>query len=113
MHWLAWEKLTWPKNKGAWAFVTFTFFNLAMLARHAWRLLTNLEMLCSQVLNAKYAQNGSILQCKPRDGISYYMAQYPKRHGVVKGRDHLAGGKWRCSEYLGGSMDSPWEHKEA
>jgi hypothetical protein len=68
MHWLAWEKLTLPKNNGDLGFRNLYLFNLAMLARQAWRLLTNPEMLCSHVLNAKYAQNGSILQCKPRDG---------------------------------------------
>jgi hypothetical protein len=68
MHWLAWEKLTLPKNNGDLGFRNLYLFNLAMLARQAWRLVTNPKTLCSQVLNAKYAQNSSILQCKPRDG---------------------------------------------
>jgi hypothetical protein len=53
----------------------------------------------------------TVVSCNANHGMA--VMQYPKRQGVVKGRDHLAGGKWRCSEYLGGSMDSPREHEEA
>ena len=42
-----------------------------MLARQAWRILVSPDTLCSQVLKAKYFPYGSIIHCKPRDGISY------------------------------------------
>ena len=46
-------------------------FNMAMLARQAWRLLTSPDTLCGQVLKAKYFPNTTILQCTAREGISY------------------------------------------
>jgi hypothetical protein len=46
-------------------------FNMAMLARQAWRMLTSLDSLCAQVLKAKYFTNSTILQEKPSTGMSY------------------------------------------
>jgi hypothetical protein len=73
IHWLAWEKLTLPKKKGEGGvgFWDLHLFNMAILARQGWRLLTNPDSLYSQVLKAKYAPVGDFLQCTPKDGISY------------------------------------------
>jgi hypothetical protein len=62
-----------------------------MLARRAWRLLSNLDTLCRQVLRAKFAPNEDILKCKPKDGISYTW------HSILKGIEVLNEGViWRA-----------------
>jgi hypothetical protein len=71
IHWLSWEKLTRSKNKGGLGFRDLHLFNLAMLARQAWRLLTNPDSLCGEVLKTKYFPNNSILDCRAKDDISY------------------------------------------
>jgi hypothetical protein len=71
IHWLSWEKLTRSKKKGGLGFRDLHLFNLAMLARQAWRLLTNPDSLCGKVLKAKYFPNSSILECQVKEGISY------------------------------------------
>ena len=71
IHWLSWEKLTRSKKKDGLGFRDLHLFNMAMLSRQAWRLLTNPDMLCAQVLKAKYYPNKELIQCTARGGISY------------------------------------------
>ena len=57
IHWLSWEKLTRSKKKGGLGFWNLHLFNLAMLSRQAWRLLTSPNILFGQVLKAIYFPN--------------------------------------------------------
>jgi hypothetical protein len=71
MHWVSWEKMCIRKEEGGMGFRDLYLFNLAMLARQAWRLITVEESLCAQVLRAKYYMNGNLLSAVERLGISY------------------------------------------
>lgn len=71
MHWLSWEVLTRPKSKGGLGFRDLYGFNLAMLARQTWRMLTVPDSLCAQVLKAKYFPSTSLLEAETKPGISY------------------------------------------
>ena len=71
IHLISWEKLSKPKTYGGLGFWNLQYFNLAMLARQAWRILQNPHSLCSQVLAARYFPNGSIPEAIPHAGISY------------------------------------------
>lgn len=54
IHWVSWDKLSKPKLTVGLGFRDLHSFNLAMLARQAWRLLQNPSSLCAQVLAARY-----------------------------------------------------------
>jgi hypothetical protein len=71
MHWFAWWKLCYPKREGGMGFRDFHSFNLAMLAKQTWRLISDPDSLCAQVLRAKYYPHGDILKAGPKAGSSF------------------------------------------
>jgi hypothetical protein len=71
MHWFAWWKLCYPKKDGGMGFRDFQSFNLAMLAKQAWRLINDPTSLCARVLGAKYYPNGDIMTAGPKAGSSF------------------------------------------
>jgi hypothetical protein len=71
MHWFAWWKLCYPKNEGVMGFRDFQSFNLAMLAKQVWRLISTPDSLCASVLRAKYYPDGDILKAGPEAGASF------------------------------------------
>lgn len=101
IHWLAWEKLTLPKKKGRLGFRDLHLFNIAMLARQAWRLLIKPDTLCGQVLKAKYFPEGNVLQAILKDEISYTW------RSILKGVELLKDGIiWRVGN---GESIKIWE----
>ena len=69
MHWMAWWRMCIPKKNGGMGFRDLHSFNLAMLSKQVWRLLSNPESLCATVLKAKYYPNSSILKAGLRGGL--------------------------------------------
>ena len=50
--WVSWEKLCRSKLRGGMGFHNLQAFNLAMLAKQGWRLLSNQNSLCARVYKA-------------------------------------------------------------
>jgi hypothetical protein len=71
VHWLSWEKLACSKKIGGLGYKDLHSFNIAMLAKQAWRLLTDPSSLCARVLKAKYFPESNVLQATPKAGMSY------------------------------------------
>ena len=71
MHWMAWWKMCVPKSQGGMGFRDIHCFNLAMLAKQAWRLLENPDSLCATILRAKYFPDGDLLNGKLKKGSSF------------------------------------------
>ncbi|XP_074288071.1 putative mitochondrial protein AtMg00310 [Silene latifolia] len=86
IYWVPWRKLTQPKAMGGMGFRDFALFNLALLGKQAWRLVTNPESLWAHILRTKYYPNGDFmttgLGCNP----SYAW------QGIFKARSVLVGG---------------------
>jgi hypothetical protein len=60
-----------PKRKGGMGFRDLHTFNMAMLAKQSWRLISKPDSICAKVLKAKYYPNCSLLHAGPKKGSSY------------------------------------------
>jgi hypothetical protein len=108
VHWLSWEILSKPKKEGGLGFRDLYGFNIAMLARQAWRMLIDPESLCARVLKARYFPNNSILEATATTGISYAW------RSILKGIQLLKEGLvWRIGDVSSINMWSdPWIPRE-
>jgi hypothetical protein len=84
IHWLGWEKLTRTKREGGLGYKDLYAFNLAMLAKQGWRLLTKPGSLCARVMKAKYYPDTSVLQAEYQAGISYAWRSVLKGINLLK-----------------------------
>lgn len=71
IHWMSKDSMMKPKSEEGLGFRDIHAFNMAMLAKQSWRLWHNPDSLCARVLKAKYYPTMSVLEAKPKDGMSY------------------------------------------
>lgn len=71
IHWLGKEQMMKSKEDGGLSFNDIHGFNMAMLAKQGWQLWQSPNSLCTHVLKAKYFSSSSILEAKPKFGMSY------------------------------------------
>ena len=69
--WKNWERLCARKENGGVGFCRIHLFNIAMLAKQGWRLLSRLNSLVACIFKAKYYRNGFILSAQIGHNLSY------------------------------------------
>lgn len=52
--WVAWDSMTMPKYKGGMGFRDIEIFNLALLARQVWCIISEPDTLSAKVLKSVY-----------------------------------------------------------
>lgn len=89
MHWMAWEHLTEPKCKGGMGFRDLRSFNLAMLGKKGWRLISRPDSLCARVLKGRYFHDTEFMRATRKKHASRtWRAILASRealdHGLIK-----------------------------
>ncbi|XP_074271423.1 uncharacterized protein LOC141595357 [Silene latifolia] len=69
--WVAWNKLVKPKADGGIGFRDFRLFNLALLGKQAWRLITNSGSLWSRLIKARYYPEDDFMTASMGHNPSY------------------------------------------
>lgn len=90
MHWMSWDRLCEKKSGGGLGFRDPSAFNLALLVKQGWRLLTDETSLLFKVLKAKYFPNSSFLEVGAGSNPSWTW------QSILEGRKVLVEGvRWR------------------
>ena len=84
--WVSWDIMTKLKYLGGMGFMDMEIFNLALLARQAWRLLNEPKSLSARILKAAYFPNTDFLEAE--------VGNHPSQiwRAVLDGRDVLKQG---------------------
>ncbi|XP_074266449.1 uncharacterized protein LOC141589722 [Silene latifolia] len=69
--WVAWRRLCMPKGMGGMGFRDFNLFNLALIGKQVWRLLTETEGLWARMMRARYYPHGNIMTADLGNNPSY------------------------------------------
>ncbi|XP_019181782.1 PREDICTED: uncharacterized protein LOC109176840 [Ipomoea nil] len=83
IHWKAWDRMCIPKKYGGLGFKELHAFNLAILGKQAWRLLTKPESLVSKVYKARYYPKGTFYEACVGSNPSYCWRSIMASHGMI------------------------------
>jgi hypothetical protein len=92
VHWMSWERLGAPKNRGGMGFRDFEVFNLALLAKQRWRILANLSSLVACVMKDKYYSWEDFMEGKLGRRPSFVWSSITKAKPLLQN-----GMRWRVS----------------
>ncbi|XP_042984755.1 uncharacterized mitochondrial protein AtMg00310-like [Carya illinoinensis] len=103
MHWGSWDRLGQQKKDGGMGFRNTECFNLALLAKQGWRILSNPKSLVSQIYKQKYFKGSSFLEAKLGSSPSYIWRSIWKASELIK-----EGLRWRVGN---GEKIKIWKDK--
>ena len=83
IHWINWKWLCNPKKSGGMGFWDIHAFNLAMLAKQPWRLISQQTSLFFQVYKVRYFPNGSFLDASLGSNPSYMWRSVLKARDII------------------------------
>lgn len=103
MAWVSWGKMCKSKSEGGMGFRNLQAFNLVMLAKQTWRILTIPNSLIARIYKAKYFPYSDILGAKLGCNSSYAWRSIYNSLEVIK-----RGIRWRVGN---GNMIHIWKDK--
>jgi hypothetical protein len=86
IRWLAWDRMIHPKSQGGMDFCDLHAFNLAMIAKQGWNLLSKPHSLVAKIYKARYFPNSSLFDSKIGHNPSYaWRGIWKARHILMHG----------------------------
>ncbi|KAG4115322.1 hypothetical protein ERO13_D12G096750v2, partial [Gossypium hirsutum] len=95
---LTWDKVCLSKGMGGLGFRDIRLFNIALLGRQVWKLLTVKDTLCYNVLSSKYFPDGDLFHSKKVEKPSFTWNSI-----AIAARDLKDGFGWQIGN--GGKID--------
>ena len=90
IHWINWQRLYGPKKKGGMSFRDINAFNLALLAKQAWRLIHQQNSLFFRVYKTQYFPGVPFLEVDLGSNPSYVWRSLLQARDVI-----LEGSAWK------------------
>ena len=88
------------KLHGRMGFRNLRAFNLAMLGKQAWRILTNLDSLIARIYKAKFFPSSNILSAKISSNPSYAWRSIHSSLEVIRKGTRWASRQWQIDSHL-------------
>jgi hypothetical protein len=86
IRWLVWDRMIHPKSQGGMGFRDLHAFNLAMIAKQGWNLLSKPHSLVAKIYKARYFPNSSLFDSKIGHNPSYaWRGIWKARHILMHG----------------------------
>ncbi|KAL9811831.1 hypothetical protein AtNW77_Chr5g0113741 [Arabidopsis thaliana] len=87
MHWKAWDQLRRPKAEGGLGFKDIEAFNIALLGKQLWRLVTRPKSLLGRIYKSRYFRKSDPLHAPLGSRPSFawrifHSSQELIRHGI-------------------------------
>lgn len=84
IRWMAWDKLCEVKEERGLGFKKLRDFNVAMLAKQAWRLVNNANPVVTKLMQAKYYPNSKNLNASMGSNPSYIWRSILETQNLIK-----------------------------
>ena len=104
IHWMSWSKLSKHKSTGGMGFKDFKDFNLALLGKQCWRLLSTPHSLVGRLYKARYFPKGNFLEASLGNNPSFIWRSLMAAKGII-----ADGARWQVG--TGEQIDvlkQPW-----
>jgi hypothetical protein len=106
--WLAWDRMSYPKEFGGLGFRDLHLFNLAMVAKQGWNFMMKPNTLVAKVYKARYFPKTSFFDSNLGSNPSYAWRSIWKSKKVL-----INGCRWRIGDGTTIKvMNEPWLKKE-
>lgn len=84
IHWMSWENMSKKKSIGGLGFRCVRDFNLALLGKQAWRLISQPDMLVSKIFKSRYYPDTSFLHANLGGNPSYIWRSILESQSLLK-----------------------------